>query len=68
MDQRAHDLTALRREHPAYRIDRQPHDGGTRYAATALVLSTRPWCVITSDPAELRAALGEGRHSPACQG
>jgi hypothetical protein len=57
VDQHSHDLAALRREHPSYRIDREPHCGSYRYAATALGLWTSPWCVVTRDPAELRSVL-----------
>lgn len=57
------DLAALRREHPAYRIDREPRGSGYRYAATALGLTLRPWCVVTSDLRELRSALA----APCCR-
>ena len=51
------ELAVLRRENPAYRIDREPRGSGYRYAATAIRLSARPWCVVTSDLGELRSAL-----------
>lgn len=53
------ELAGLRREHPAYRIDREPRGSGYRYVATALGLSLRPWCVVTSDLSELRSALAD---------
>jgi hypothetical protein len=58
--QHACDLTDLRHEHPAYQIDQEDHYGHRRYTAIALGLATRPWCVITTDPAELRSALATG--------
>ncbi|HUZ35881.1 MAG TPA: hypothetical protein VMV17_06090 [Streptosporangiaceae bacterium] len=65
MDQHSPDLTVLRREHPAYLIDQDldSSTGSPRYSATARDLATSPWCVVTHDPTELRAALaGDQQH------
>jgi hypothetical protein len=50
-------LAALRQEFPAYRLWLEPAYGRYRFVARRLNPGTRPHTVITSDPAELRAAL-----------
>jgi hypothetical protein len=50
-------LAALRQEFPGYRIGLEPAYGRYRFIARRLHPGTRPHTVITSDPAELRAAL-----------
>jgi hypothetical protein len=42
---------------PRFRVWREVRADGTRYAAQARDLATRPSAVVTDDPAELRAAL-----------
>jgi len=50
-------LAALRQEFPGYRVWLEPACGRYRFVARRLHPGTRPHTVITSDPAELRAAL-----------
>jgi hypothetical protein len=50
-------LAALRQEFPGYRVWLEPAYGRYRFVARRLHPGTRPHTVITSDPAELRAAL-----------
>jgi hypothetical protein len=50
-------LAALRQEFPGYRVWLEPVYGRYRFVARRLHPGTRPHTVITSDPAELRAAL-----------
>lgn len=40
------------------RVDRGGRTGRLRYVAVASSLTTRPYAVVTSDPAELLEALG----------
>jgi hypothetical protein len=50
-------LAALRKDFPGYRVWLEPARGQYRFVARRLRPGTRPHTVITSDPAELRAAL-----------
>jgi hypothetical protein len=50
-------LAALRQEFPGYRIGLEPAYGRYRFVARRMHPGTRPHTVITSDAAELRAAL-----------
>ena len=50
-------LAALRQEFPGYRVWLEPAYGRYRFVARRLHPGTRPHTVITSDPAEFRAAL-----------
>jgi hypothetical protein len=50
-------LAALRKEFPRYRIWLEQAHGHYRFIARRQHPGTRPHTVITSDPAELRAAL-----------
>ncbi len=57
-------LAALRQEFPGYRVWLEPAYGRYRFVARRRHSGTRPHTVITSDPAELRAALA-GPQQPA---
>jgi len=63
-------LAALRQEFPGYRVWLEPAYGRYRFVARRLHPRTRPHTVITSDPAELRAALAVASppHPPAVPG
>ena len=50
-------LAALRRDFPGYRIWLEPVPGRQRFVACRQHSGTGPHTVVTSDPAELRAAL-----------
>jgi hypothetical protein len=50
-------LAALRREFPGYRVWLEPVHGHYRFVAQRRNPGSGPHTVITSDPAELRAAL-----------
>jgi hypothetical protein len=54
-------LAALRQEFPGYRVWLEPVYGRYRFVARRLHPGTRPHTVITSDPAELRAALADAQ-------
>jgi hypothetical protein len=47
----------------AFRIWRESVDGGVRYIARSPHLGLNPHTVVTTDPAELRAALALSRSS-----
>jgi hypothetical protein len=58
-------LAALRQEFPGYRVWLEPAHDRYRFVARRLHPGTGPHTVITSDPAELRAALaGSGQPQP----
>ena len=50
-------LAALREEFPAYRVWLEPANGQYKFIARRLRPGTGPHTIVTSDPAELRAAL-----------
>ena len=50
-------LSALREEFPGYRVWLEPAPGRYRFIARRLRPGTGPHTIVTSDPAELRAAL-----------
>jgi hypothetical protein len=53
-------LALLQRDFPSHRIWVEDGGGRVRYVARGLRLGVRPYAVVTSDPAELRAALAVG--------
>ena len=55
------ELALIAARFPGFRIWRETTGEGTRYAAQARSLTTRPNTVITDDLAELRVALDIGR-------
>lgn len=58
-------LAALRQEFPGYQVWLEPAYDRCRFVARRLHPGTGPHTVITSDPAELRAALADsGRPQP----
>jgi len=48
----------LPRQYPAYSCTSIPRPEGWSYIAQAKKLGTRPWCVVTKDPADFRRELG----------
>jgi len=57
-------LAVLRREFPGYRIWLDPVPGRQRFVARRRRPGPGPHTVVTSDPAELRAALAAGTAGP----
>jgi len=58
-DALAAELASLRADFPRFWIWRENTGSGVRYVARSQRASLNPHTVVTADPAELRAALGE---------
>jgi hypothetical protein len=59
-DARPGDLASLEADFPHYRFWRESGRNRTRYVARTRFGGIHPHTVVTSDLAELRAALGDG--------
>jgi len=60
----ARDLAELRREFPGFQIWQEVTGERARLVAVRRWPGTSPHTVVTADPAELRAALGERPPAP----
>lgn len=57
VDNDARHLTALADRFPGVQFERYSAGMAMKWSAQALGLDARPWCIITSDPAEFPAHL-----------